>query len=172
MQRSSRQKPPSYPAAFTPDINKFNPTNNAKEMITPQFIEAANAAAAKVGFINPNFVAARNGENAYTFRSFYDFKDTSRKGETLKVEISTGEDSGTKYSTPRLWYNAGNTPTILRRYWCITTYVTDAEGDCWGIYNPQHTKGGKIDFAYMLEATPENLTAILRECVKRFNAAN
>lgn len=141
-------------------------------MITREFIEAANAAAAAAGFINPDFRAATNGENAYTFRCLYDFKGTNRKGETLRVEISTGEDSGDKRSLPRLWYKAGNTPTILRRYWHVITYVMDAEGNCWGTYNPQHTTGHKINFAYMLEATPENLTAILRECVKRFNAAN
>lgn len=141
-------------------------------MITREFIEAANAAAAAAGFINPDFRAATNGENAYTFRSLYDFKGTNRKGETMIIEVTTGEDSGDKRSLPRLWHKAGNTPTILRHYWCLKTCVTDEAGNCWGIYNPQHTQGGKINFAYMLEATPENLTAILRECVKRFNAAN
>lgn len=145
-------------------------------MITREFIETANAAAAAAGFINPDFRAATKGENAYTFRSYYDFNGgTNGKGETLKIGVSTGEDSSDKNSLPRLWHKAGHTPTILRRYWCITTYVTDEAGNCWGTYNPQHKRQGTravTDFAYMLEATPENLTAILRECAKRFIEAN
>lgn len=66
-------------------------------MITHEFIETANRAAAVTGFINPDFRAATKGENAYTFRSYYDFNGgTNSKGETLKIEVSTGEDSGDK----------------------------------------------------------------------------
>ena len=66
----------------------------------------------------------------------------------------------------------GFTDRVLKTYWSVSTYVTDAKGQCWGIYNPTiKPNGNKINFDYMFEATEENKQILINETYKRFMEA-
>lgn len=120
-------------------------------------------------------------KNIYTIeqvaneRWIYNFKEENKKGETLIVELSINRDSDYKNSLPKLWYKKGYTNKVLDDYISIDTYVTDSEGNCWGLYNPQHklSEDGKrqiLDFDWMLDNTEENKTKLLNEVYKIFMA--
>ncbi len=130
---------------------------------TPEFIEAANALAAAAGFINP-FCTAK--ADMLYFMNLYDFDGINGKGERMEVAIFEGTATNHERNNER------TLDEILRHYWHIRVDVYDGAGNCVEKYNPQHSKDGKIDFVYMLEANLENLFLILREVAKRFNKAN
>ena len=106
--------------------------------------------------------------------TYYTFTEQNRRGERLTVEITECRpDNRSKNSLPNLWQKAGRTKKRLESYFSVATYATDADGYCWGRYNPQEeTADGKpqhvINFDWMLEVTEQNRERLLRECYNRF----
>lgn len=111
-------------------------------------------------------------------RWIYTINEKNSKGETMTITISRRNTySESRYSIAHVWKKYGHTKTVLREYWGIETYVTDASGLCWDKYNPQvmydqKEKRPVINFDYMLDGcTPENLERLLNEAINRFRAA-
>lgn len=116
-------------------------------------------------------------EKVAATRTLYTFKNKNSKGETLVIELSLCKDNPTyKNSLPKLWYKKGYIDRVLETYWNIDTYVTDSEGSCWSLYNPQlkaaeSGKSAVINFDWMLEATEENKQKIINEVYTLFSKA-
>lgn len=99
-------------------------------------------------------------------------------GETLWVEIIFCADPGGAKSLPALWYKRGLTPTRLASYWYVGTTAEAPEYNGVGYvkkYNPMripadNSCGSTTNFAWLLEATPENLYKLLTETRRRFLA--
>ena len=75
-----------------------------------------------------------------------------------------------KRSMQRRWKKAGYIDKILDSWWAVEVQATDPDGACWGRYNPTEKPGGAgrvIDFAWMLEGTPESIEALSDEIVRR-----
>lgn len=115
------------------------------------------------------------GHRNSPFCAFYYMEDAkghdihNGKGERICVEVSTSFNPGGKSSMPRQWHKLGYTPTELQTWWSIQVYVTDADGICFGKYNPQVTpRKNTINFKWMKEATPGNLRNILKEVSRQF----
>lgn len=114
-------------------------------------------------------------------RWFYYFKEPNAKGETLTIELTKCEDDPNwKNSNPKLWNKNGCTGSVLETYWSISTYVRDTEGNCFGIYNPQHTTEYNpktdtirpvINFEWMFEATEKNKEKLIDEVYRLFSTA-
>lgn len=100
-------------------------------------------------------------------RTVYTFARPTAAGESLVVEFSRCESSDTCGDCARLWYKHGYTSRILPTYWAVSTYATDADNNCWGRYNPTIGADGKLDFAWVLEATEENRVKLLNEIMRR-----
>lgn len=104
-------------------------------------------------------------------RWFYECEEQTPKGERLVVELCVNENpGGDKSSIPALWHKHGYTPTELSDWWSVQTYVYDAEGNCYGRYNPtikREEARSVIDFDWMLPATEANREKILREIERR-----
>jgi len=100
-------------------------------------------------------------------RMFYTFEDKTPAGEQLQVELIRVEDDGTRYSNPRRWYKNGWTDKPLKACYLATVYATDKNGFCWGRYNPQITRGNKINFAWVFEATEQSKNKLLAEILRR-----
>lgn len=100
-------------------------------------------------------------------RTVYTFARSTAAGESLVVEFSRCESSNTRGDCARLWYKHGYTSRILPTYWAVSTYATDADNNCRGRYNPTIGADGKLDFAWVLEATEENRTKLLNEIMRR-----
>ena len=65
---------------------------------------------------------------------------------------------------------AGYIDEILDSWWACAVQATDPDGACWGRYNPMEKPGGAgrvIDFAWMLEGTPESIETLSDEIVRR-----
>ena len=98
---------------------------------------------------------------------FFTFKSETPKREMLTIDLYKviNDDSNELID---LWYKRGHIKTKLASYWHITVYATDQSGNTWGRYNPQVKPGGtKINFDWILEATPENRDKLLREVIRR-----
>ena len=101
-----------------------------------------------------------------------EFQFRNKDGEDVLIIMKKFQNSRGKTSLPYLWYKHGYIDHILETWWNMDVYVTDAKGDCWGKYNPTIIEGkNKIDFKWMLEATPENADRLIAECVRRANHA-
>lgn len=98
---------------------------------------------------------------------FFTFKSETPKRETLTIDLYKviNDDSNELID---LWYKRGHIKTKLASYWHITVYATDQDGFTWGRYNPQLQPGStKINFDWILEATPENRNKLLKEVIRR-----
>lgn len=94
------------------------------------------------------------------------------KQETMTMEITHCTNPGGVSSLPNMWYKNGYTDIILNTYLCVDTYVYDSEGNCWGLYNIQtEDNRNVINFDYMLEDTPENMTKLIEACINLFESA-
>ena len=117
-------------------------------------------------------VTRSNGETC----ARVDYPTRNAEGENLTVHLSYCTDPGTKKSLPALWYKNGDTPTRLDTYWFIYPVAFDSAKDERQRYNPQTIMYGPLtgrrglDFAWVLEATPENLYRLLAETKRRFLA--
>ena len=112
---------------------------------------------------------------------FYSPKPNAN-GETMTIEINAvSHDLKNKRSLMNLWVKEGWLKAPIETFWSVTTYVEDAKGNCRGAYNPQHydykKRDGKgrvvfsnmrIEFAWILPATEENLTKVVEECERMF----
>ena len=98
--------------------------------------------------------------------------ETNSMGERITLEFSLNE-WGEKCSLWDAWVKHGwieKKDSLVFLY----TYVTDAEGRCWGKYNPQHKWDGMshravVDFDWILEAKPAGIKALIDETMKRFS---
>lgn len=90
----------------------------------------------------------------------------NKLNENILVEVSICENDGSKYALPKLWKKNGWMDHELKTWIHLMVYVTDPSGLCHGKYNPTE-KGGKINFDWMLEVTPENLEKLLCEVESR-----
>ena len=88
-------------------------------------------------------------------------------GDRFIIEVGiTEHDRKCRYDLANLWVKSGYITKFLPTTAHITTYYTDIDGRCSGLYNIQHTRDGKIDFNYMLEATEENIKLLLAKCIR------
>lgn len=104
------------------------------------------------------------GENGC--RRIYENEDGS-----FCVVISTITHHHGAYSRMDQWVRSGLLPRWIRQTLHVSTYFTDAEGRCWGLYNPQEKRQGTrnvVNYEWKLEATPENEKKILAECERRY----
>lgn len=108
-------------------------------------------------------------ERAEGWRWFYTFKEKNEKGELLQIELSKCiPDNSSPSSLPVLWKKHGHIDRILESYWCVSTYVTEDNGNCYGRYNPQIRKDvHKLNFEWVIEATEENRIKLLEEFERR-----
>lgn len=134
--------------------------------------------------------------NYETIRSYnenkgnlYRFTEQNKNGETIEFSIERCGDwdkPTDKNSLPYLWKKNGYINRVLPNYWHVSTYATDKNGNCFGVYNPQEKQirrtyqeyTGKtyktveqtrmvIDFDFMFEATEENKQKLIAEIEKR-----
>lgn len=106
----------------------------------------------------------------------YTFMDKNEKAETLTIELTKCKSDSSPKSLPVLWNKEGYIDKVLETYWSIDTYVKDSEGNCFGLYNPQHKlrEDGKatiINFEYMFEATEENKYILINKVYELFSSA-
>jgi len=96
-------------------------------------------------------------------------------GDNFIVEITLCEhDRKCKNDLANQWVKFGYIDRFLLTHIGVRTYYTDNKGNCSGAYNIQERhipapNGGaypKIDFDYMLEATPENVDRLVAECIR------
>lgn len=88
-------------------------------------------------------------------------------GDNFVIEVTlTQHDRKNKNDLANLWVKHGYLDRFLPTTAHIDTYYTDSEGRCSGKYNIQHTRDGKIDFNYMLEATQENIDYLISQCIR------
>ena len=101
-------------------------------------------------------------------RFFITFNNKTPLNEIISVEAYKYETEGnSSASLPHLWKKHGFKNYVMPSYWSIDTYATDEAGLCLGKYNPTHKKDHKLNFDWVLEATPENLVKILEEIERR-----
>ena len=108
------------------------------------------------------------------YREYFHFEEVNRNGERLAVDVvECRPDLKDKNSLPNLWKKYGYTSDVLENFYSVTTYATDAAGNCRGRYNPQHGTGpdGRpvINFAWLLPVSAENLEKLLTECRRLFS---
>ena len=119
----------------------------------------------------PEYQAEKMGE----YLTRYRFENPNRNGERLAVDVvECRPDLKDKNSLTNLWKKYGYTSDVLENFYSVTTYATDAAGNCRGRYNPQHRPGpdgGRpvIDFAWLLPVSAENLEKLLTECRRLFS---
>lgn len=121
--------------------------------------------------------------------NLYRFTEQNKNGETIEFSIERCGDwhnPKDKHALPYLWKKNGYINRVLPNYWHVSTYATDKNGNCYGVYNPQEKQihrtyqeyTGKtyktveqtrnvIDFDFMFEATEENKQKIIAEIEKR-----
>lgn len=102
---------------------------------------------------------------------FVDIESKNIKGEKLVFKLSKTVNSGGVNSVFYLWFKEGFTKKLLSSYWCLDPFVYDKDNVCIRAYNPTITKDHKINFDYILEATPENAGKIVTEMIRRFLSA-
>ncbi len=106
-------------------------------------------------------------------RWFYTFIEPNAKGEKIVMELSKCTNPGGSNAIPVLWNKHGYMDRVLETYWSIQTYVTDTEGYCHGMYNPQEKPGRyEINFNWMFEATEENKEKLIDEVYRLASSAN
>jgi len=99
-------------------------------------------------------------------RWLYKFKDKTKEGETLTVEVSIVTNPKVRNSLTELWHKNKYTSKILDNFWFITVF-TENESGSYRKYNPIiKEKDNKINFDWILEATEENLNSILNEIIR------
>ena len=110
-------------------------------------------------------------------RAFYTFDRPCDLGGALIVELTRCFPD----SLMHLWRMHGYIDHDLDDYWFVKTYAYDAEGCCFGRYNPQlrmevqynkydpdkATVLPKMNFEWVLAATEENKIRILEEICRR-----
>lgn len=123
-------------------------------------------------------------EDRYNGGKFITFTEPNGLGETLQIEITRVTGEG-KHFLGNLWAKEKFINKPVKSYWYVMTYVTDANGDCWWKYNVTTNKtvgysttaGGvrdvvelrpTVNFAYIHEATEENMETILERIENRF----
>lgn len=94
----------------------------------------------------------------------------NKKGETITIDISyIVPNNTTKSSLPNLWKKHGFIDRVLDSYISIETFVKDADGNCFGKYNPQIKENqNKINFDYMLEVNQQNKIKLLDKIYRSF----
>lgn len=97
---------------------------------------------------------------------FYVDLGNNSLNENILVEVSLCENPGGKHSLPYLWKKNGWMDHELKTWIHLMVYVTDPSGLCHGKYNPTE-KGGKVNFDWIFEVTPENLEKLLTEVERR-----
>ena len=113
--------------------------------------------------------------------NLYRFTEQNKNGETIEFSIDRcGDNIALGSGLPVLWMEHGCIDRVLLNWWHVSTYATDKNGNCYGVYNPQEKhlirkdENGKtiesrmvIDFDFMFEATEENKQKIIAEIEKR-----
>jgi hypothetical protein len=108
-------------------------------------------------------------ETPSPLRTCYTFEGLTPRGERLQVELSAHINDGSRHDLANLWYKHGYTAAPLPSYWCVDVYAYDAAG-CWGRYNPTvFDHSNKLNFDWVLPATPANRHKILAEIIRRAN---
>lgn len=102
--------------------------------------------------------------------------EQNEKKEKMAIELLECTSDGSKNSLAYLWYKAGYTNKIMKKYLSINTYCTDSEGSCTGIYNPQtkwdnEKNRNVINFDWLLENTEENKQKLIDEVIRLFGSA-
>lgn len=109
--------------------------------------------------------------NANNYR--YEHSFINSKGERVSVWISNVKhDKNNKNGLMNLWVKNGFLNDFINETLHVDTYVYDEKNNCSGKYNPQIIPGeNKINFAWILPATPENISKIIKEVIRLANRA-
>lgn len=101
----------------------------------------------------------------------YECEFTNNKGEKIEVWIfKTHHGTKGKSCLMTTWLECGYVEKFMPETWYIETYVYDSVGNCKGLYNPLiKPHNNKINFDWVLEATTENLTKIIKEVERLAN---
>jgi hypothetical protein len=122
----------------------------------------------RLGSINGHEYSAKEQYPLEKGNELITFKDETKKGERVMVDICRVENDGSESNIINIWYRNKTIKERLASYWHITVYATDQNGFTWGRYNPQLKPGGtKINFDYVYEATEENKNKLLEEISRR-----
>ncbi len=106
--------------------------------------------------------------NSYGKSNRYEFYN--KKGERIIIDISKMiTDPKDKKSNPNLWVKAGYLKAPIYNYLSVDTSVEDEEGTWGNKYNPTVTGNHKINFKWILDATPQNEKKILNEIYRLAN---
>ena len=91
-------------------------------------------------------------------------------GGELVIEVRTVKaDRKSKADLMSCWVKNGHLSEFIPEHLHVDTYFYDEDDRCWGYYNPTEKRGGygrSIDFDWILEATPENESRLVTECLR------
>ena len=91
-------------------------------------------------------------------------------GGVLTIDVTTCEYDRSANGLMTLWVRYGFVPGHIERAIWAQTYLQTKDGQLTDMFNPQVTDDGKIDFAWLLEATPENEERLIGEILRRYRA--
>lgn len=97
----------------------------------------------------------------------YTFEEKNRKGETIVFDLSHCENPGGPNSLPKMWKLAGLIDRVLQTWIEVSVYVHDSAGNERKDYDPTVASGRRINFAWMMEDTPENRERMISEIHRR-----
>lgn len=98
-------------------------------------------------------------------------------GDNFQISVVTvNHDPKCRYDLMHRWKSAGFVSKFMPTTLHISTYYTDAKGNCWGRYNimeknREDAPGRVVNFDYLREATPENEKELVAECIKLWDQA-
>ena len=98
----------------------------------------------------------------------YTFEEKNRKGETIIFDLSHCENHDGPNSLPKMWKRAGLIDRVLQSWIVVDIFVYDSAGKCRRKYEPTVDESGRhINFAWMIEDTPENRERMIAEIHRR-----
>ena len=113
---------------------------------------------------------------------FLEYEGQNIREESMKVKLYLCKNRYRKCSTYKSWLeenhlNIEKTPETL---WLLKVFITDKNGNCYEIYNPQRMIHSfyqeskfkfftiSTDFEWVLEGTKENAIKLLEKCEYNF----
>lgn len=103
-------------------------------------------------------------------RTRYTFQTPCKLGGILIVDLTDCYNVDGKSSLPQLWKKSGYINRVLKSWISVDIWAFDADGKCFGLYNPQILPGScKLNFDWMFEVSEQNRQKILDEiCARAF----
>lgn len=92
------------------------------------------------------------------------------EGGALTIDVTTCEYDRSANGLMTLWVRYGFVPSHIECAIWAQTYLKTEDVQLADMFNPQVADDGKIDFAWVLEETPENEERLLGEILRRYRA--